>query len=550
MTAHDDPHLKLQVYRPEGAGLETVVMNTPEGLRGHLAALDHRLHPGDSLPRLVELLEESEGGDAVVITSDDTLDDPAFLRALERSAIGSVYFATVARDGRFELQQYSRSGRKHLSKAQLPLEEILGGRRPAARLRDSDKGPLPAIFRAAPFPLLLSAPVNLDNSWYVHELGLLTLTGDGRLLRWNIQTQGAEQLATGLPPGRIFGATNPMNGDDRTCLILGRLNTRCLHAVLLDRGGKIDATVPLEHGGIGSLTVLVDHGVAYIATNQRVVAVDLTSPNFPAISAKSVLSPVDVRSGTLFKTVRRYDGSSVWHRAVLRDERVEYSMVCHEDLLRMFDVRGVEGPVGITPQGDIFFTGRDETKTVNHGLPLPVRCVAVSRDGLRFVLQHGDQCMLVHTLNGSAKKCSNAVRDLEPYLHLLARPRPLRRRFQGIGVDVGGQLSLVMRKNTKWTLQTPTMSFPVGARCASISSGNRSTIGNMPTLSGSACGGLNSPAAAWLCSIAADCCTCAAPMRTFPNARLSFAKARRPDGAPMGACGGRNTSWDRADRRL
>ena len=61
MTAHSDPHMNVQVYRPAGPGLDGVVMNTAEGLRTPLGALDQRLHPGDALPRLVELIEESEG---------------------------------------------------------------------------------------------------------------------------------------------------------------------------------------------------------------------------------------------------------------------------------------------------------------------------------------------------------------------------------------------------------------------------------------------------------------------------------------------------------
>lgn len=462
MTAQNDPHLNVRVYRAAGKGLARVVMNTAEGLRNHLAALDHRLHPGDALPRLVELLDESEGGDAVVVTSDDTFNDPAFQRALERSAIGSVYFATVSRDGRFELRQYSSAGSKHISKADLPLDEILRGPRQAVRMRDADKGPLPAIFRAAPFPLLLSAPVTLDNSWYVHELGLLTLTGDGRLLRWNIQTQGAEQLATGLPPGRIFGATDPTNDSGRICVILGRLSTRGLHAVLMSRDGKVDSAVPLQVGGIGSPAVMVDQTAAYVAMNQSVTAIDLTSRNFPAVRADPQVSAADVRSCSVFKTISQLDGTWAWYRPTLLGQRIEYLMVCRRELLRMFEVRGIEGPVGITPEGNLFFTKNDEIKTVEHGLPSPV-CEAVSRDGLRFILKGGDQRMVVHTLNGSAKKCSDVVRDLEPYLHLLARPRPFRRRFQGIGVDLGGQLSLIMRKNAKWTLQMPAMSFLVGA---------------------------------------------------------------------------------------
>ena len=206
-------------------------------------------------------------------------------------------------------------------------------------MRDADKGPLPAIFRTAPFPLLLSAQVNMDNSWYIHELGLLTLTGDGRLLRWNIHTQGAEQLATGLPPGRIFSATAPTNDSGRICVILGRLSTRGLHAVLMSRDGKVDAAVPLQAGGIGSPAVIVDQTVAYIATNQSVAAIDLTSRSFSTVPVVPQVSAADVRSGRMFKTISQLDGTLAWYRPALLGQRVEYVMVSRRELLWMFEVR-------------------------------------------------------------------------------------------------------------------------------------------------------------------------------------------------------------------
>ena len=461
LTAHVDPHLEVAAYRAAGADLEAATLNTPEGLRNHLAALDHRLHPGDALPELVEMLKESKEGDAVIVTSDDTLDDPTFQRALERNSFGVVYLATVSRAGRFELLQQSRAGRKRLSSAQLPLDEILGGPPQAARLRDAGKGPLPAIFRAQPFPLLLSVPASLENSWHVPELGLLTLAGDGRLLRWTVPSRGAEQLATGLPPGRIFGATTPVGDDQRVCLVLGRLSAQGLFAVSLNSAGMLDAAVPLTRGREEIQAVLVDKTSAYVATGDHVESIDLTTRSHPTIAtSRTTHLPSVVREGSVYRRLTTSNGPPVWYRIVQEGSVLRFTHVCRREFLRMFDARGVEGPIGVTPQGDLCFTATNETKSVLHGLPLPVRCPAVSRDGLRFVLETGTQRIVVNTLTRVGQVSYVPLRDLEPHLHLLAKPRPIRKRFYGVGVDAAGQLALITPKRTTWSLKLSTLEFP------------------------------------------------------------------------------------------
>jgi hypothetical protein len=461
MAAHADPHLDVQVYQAAGANLVPVKLNTVDGLRAHLAALDHRLHPGESLAPLAELLDDSEEGDAVIVTSDDTLADATFQRALERSALGTVYLASVSRDGRFELQQQSRAGRKRLSVAQLSLDEIL--REPPAAvkrslpLRDASKAPLPAIFRARKFPLLLSAPVRQENSWYVHEIGLLTLTGDGRLLRWSAPDHGAEQLATGLPHGRIHGATAPTNTLDRATIVLGRLSAPGLWNVAIDRQGAVLHSAPILHGNEGIRAVMVDKSMAYIATADRVIAAPLLSVT--GVVYATQLRPAEIETGQIFRQVRDPNGTTTWFRAAFQTDRVGFAPVCRKELLSMFDVRGVEGPVGVTPQGDVYFTATEQTKETRHGMPLPLRCVAVSRDGLRFVLRHGDEMMLVHTLTGASQKCTD-VASVEPYLQTFASPRPIRHRFFGVAVDTEGQLSLITPKRTAWSLGRPGLCFP------------------------------------------------------------------------------------------
>jgi hypothetical protein len=356
--------------------------------------------------------------------------------------------------------QQSRAGHKHLASAELPLEEILGGPAQNRRLRDTAKGELPAIFYAEPFPLRLPVPVFHENSWHVPELGLLTLANDGRLLRWTVPSRGPEQLATGLPPGRIFGATTPID-NDRTCLVLGRLSSQGLYVVSLRHDGSVESIAPLLQGERQIQAVLVDKTTAYMVTNNLVEAIDLTARGYPSITpSQSTHVARLIREGKLFEELTTSDGPSIWYRIRQREKKLSLENVCRRDFLFMFDALGVEGPLGITPQGDLYSTATGETKPVKHGLPLPLRCTAVSRDGQRFILEGGGRSVLVHTLSHVAQPCHDARPHLEPHLILLAKPRQLRKRFMGIGIDSAGQLALVTSKQTEWPLNMPRLDFP------------------------------------------------------------------------------------------
>ena len=467
MTAHHDSHVEVQAHRAAGPELEPVAMNTAEGIRNHLAALDHRLHPGESLPALADLLKADAGGDAVLVTSDDTLADPAFQRALEQNLSGTLYLASVARDGRFELHQYSRAGRKRLSMAQLPLEEILKDRPTAAALRDNKKSPLPAIFNANPFPLLLSTQVDLENSWYVDGWGVLTLSRDGRLLFWDKPAHGARQLAAGLPQGVIHGVTPVVAAADRICLVIGRLSQHGLYALWVHKFGEVEKPIRLRTDEAHVAGVAVDRGVAYVRSHFSAQAVNLwTGQPFRPCAV-----PRGVPYNQLF--VKESSASAPawmmqwkWSRLTLQGGATELTSVLlsepgHKEApyLVVFECHGIEGPVAITKDGSIFLTGRQETKQVKHWLPLPLTVESVARDGTSFVLKSGTTRSRIFTSSGVVYQTRYEPLAVETEIHEFARPRPICHRFQHIGIERDGSLSLTSRRNAHWSLHVPSLTF-------------------------------------------------------------------------------------------
>src|SRR5205085_11196680 len=116
--------------------------------------------------------------DAVLITSDDVLSDEEFQRKLTALALPPFYIAAVNRGGGFRLLQKTLRGCKLLREVELDLETLLAPRkRPALPLVNPEIDPLwPAIFSAAPFPLLLPTALDPGKAWPVSGGGVLSIS--------------------------------------------------------------------------------------------------------------------------------------------------------------------------------------------------------------------------------------------------------------------------------------------------------------------------------------------------------------------------------------
>ena len=126
IAAKSDPLLAVRAFRSAGEEATPVDFHTREGLAAHLAALDHRLHPGSALTSLLSVADDAPiDSDLVLVTTDDTLADPAFQRELHAAAAPPLFLASVSRDGRFELIHKSPRGRKTICTAQFDLDDIL-----------------------------------------------------------------------------------------------------------------------------------------------------------------------------------------------------------------------------------------------------------------------------------------------------------------------------------------------------------------------------------------------------------------------------------------
>jgi hypothetical protein len=121
-------------------------------------------------------------------------------------------------------------------------------------------------------------------------------------------------------------------------------------------------------------------------------------------------------------------------------------------LLTMFERRGVDGPIGVTVRGDLFFTATGELRKVRRGVAGRVEVAAISRDG-RFVAlgETGAKIHYANTLvdvDSEEAQTQYAVeRSLEPEVYASIAHRSLRYRLSAAFVDgLDGMLTFLARR--------------------------------------------------------------------------------------------------------
>lgn len=466
LAAQAGKRLGVNVYRASGSELDPVEMTTIAGLNAHLAALDHRVHPGAALPALAKLYDQAgEAADLVLVTGEDAAADRDFQRQLGEAGLPEVYLATVGRDGQFELLLQTRAGRKRLHAATLDLADLLRpSPRPSVPLVDKRASDLPAIFAADPFPLRLAVPVDAERSWHVRDFGALTYARDGRLLHWEGTSRGARQLAEGLPRGRLHCATSRLR-DGRIYAVIGGASNGPLYSLIIDTREGAHALQPpiLLDGPTANRRPLFMRGeAAIILAGAELVVCNLLTG---ARAAASRIAPLLHMEGAFFTQRLGMHGSRQWFLASfdglqIRWEPVYTEDASHERLIAMLEVAGQEGPVGVTTSGRLYSVERDHYRLGHYPEAHKfISCDGVSRDGHWILLTTetplGQHQAVLDVKSLAMHDCPDARAAeamLEPALFAAAKPATLRHRFRGIGIDAQQRLVLIGRHETCWPL--------------------------------------------------------------------------------------------------
>ncbi|HZN36652.1 MAG TPA: hypothetical protein VFB80_22640, partial [Pirellulaceae bacterium] len=480
VAAKTDAAIRVEAFRAADGAAAPVDLNSADGLKQHLAALDHRLHPAASVASLsrAESDDPEMESDLIVVTTDDTLADADFHRELRAAEVSGLFLASVSRDGRFELAQKGLRGSKVICRAKFDLDEVLKPRPKSQKLLDPARGDLPAFLQEPEPPLRFSCQVDVARSWLVHPQTVISYTRDGRLLLWDDVERGARQVASGLAAaGTLLWCDSLWDHEQRVRLVIGKRGRRGLWAVTLDRSGKANA-VQLQLTGEHPQEVIGLPGAALVIHNNLMEAMSWRDGEL--LACRSLHLPQ--RRGRFFSVGF---GPSLGPNAVGREWRalsyhadrgdlsIHPELVYREPvgepepLLVVSDCVGVEGPVGVTAHGRLIdlATGMERhsfRRQLPAGTRTPLTLTAISRDGQRFLVRGfcdapGQATRVNQLLLDSAptRRRVTVVRDdpsvLEDPMLAITRPRVTHSKFRAIGL-YGGGLALLSRRGQAWPI--------------------------------------------------------------------------------------------------
>jgi hypothetical protein len=476
LAAKGDSRQSVELCRAAGDKLAPVDFNSIGGLKEHLAALDHRLHPAAALGQC-DLNDVNS--DVVLVTTTDTLADGDFRRALHALAPQSLLVAAVDRSGHFELIARSSRGSKVLSRAQFDLDEILAPRPTARKLHDTARDPqLPAIFGEAKFPLRLSCPVDTTRSWFAHPPAVLSLTRDGRLLVWDTRDRGARPIADGLPGGSMLWCLSDWGQSHTVRAVLGSRSQTGLRSIEYNRRTGEVRVMPIRLSDAQPLAVLGRGHVALVLHQTTYDVIDLITGDLIATLDK----PAGLIKGQPFYTVT-IDNQRYWlelpgaaggllDAPTLRRDRSIESAIYQEAhgprLIAMLRRVGAEGPLGITQLGEIFDPATRHTiRPQKQHLPPALTNIVppflferASHDGQRVWLRCFDRPGSANGVTIELDMITGRllhVRGTDPGLleqpmFDAAKPRVLHVRYRAIGFFADSMLVLQSQRGQWWPI--------------------------------------------------------------------------------------------------
>lgn len=209
---YDKQHTNVIAYTLKGNTAVPANLRDKKGVVAALSVLDNHLHSGEALESLLQK-EKPGQADYYLITSEELMQQPAFVQAVVRQQAKLNCLITVNRNGQFRLYQYSKGRKKLCNAVILDLDELLF-KSVAPKAKDS--GPytekIPAILRKNPFPLRHPASRlkrHINNSWLVNE-GVVCITTDQRILYWPNKSQGAIEVSPFIENGTYtVGSSDP-----------------------------------------------------------------------------------------------------------------------------------------------------------------------------------------------------------------------------------------------------------------------------------------------------------------------------------------------------
>ncbi len=465
LIATADRHTGSQAWRVMGSAIEPTNLLTRDSLMAHLASLACHQHPGDALSAFCDATSGGGEFDRVLITTEDSLADVEFQRALAAAAPWPLQVASVTREGRLRLQVLTARGSKLLKEATLDLSDLTrpGHVSPAAPL-EVHPADLPAIMKVTPFPLRLPYQCGWERLWPVGASRALQITPDRRLLECE-PSLGSIQHAERLP-----GNNNKLwwcDQDGEYCVV-GHVKLARLTLLHVGRHvPKSDQIKQLVFQDDLLLGVAEHLGTVLVITPNRIDGFDIETGD--ARGSLDLPANMKYHRERFFRSSKGEWFAACFNGTGVRLEKVNFPV---DSPVFVFQSKLAEGPVGLAANGIICLSGTQQRQALEpsewfSNWPrggIDLNQLLVSKDGCRLLIPRQNDPYFVgvalkpppHEPNVLIWDCRGIpiyqkYEFLEPALKSLSCRRQLRTQITAIGRTADGHLALITRKGgTMW----------------------------------------------------------------------------------------------------
>ena len=441
-------------YAASGQDLQEIDLSQRKGIAAHLKTLRPELDSSGSLSALEESLEDfEESPEVVVITSPEALRDVGFrdrIAAMGRQNAGSYFVVTVARDGDTRLNEITRSGCKLLQQLKFDLDRVFSNP-PISKAKP--KSELPAIFGLKQFPLLLPYQYEYKRIWPLGSKMMLAISNDSRLMLSTGSKNGGFQLLPKVKRATYWWfSREPI--DSIWFSIVGTGQTKKDRQFRLLAFNQEDLSVEeielvLPEPPIGFCShrdTIFSVGESFISIIDK--STGMTSLNQLAIAGETRLT------GRYF-AIEQFGNRRLY--ALASDglspkfELLPNGSVNPRDC-RPFDSTEVEGPVGVSDSGHLYFWATDKLIEMQHGLGERVSVSDICHTGNAIILRghESKQRVKIDVKTGMRLKPPGVLTNFLPLqIQKLVSQKSLRTKLQSIAIYDSEILSLSSRKQPR-----------------------------------------------------------------------------------------------------
>lgn len=450
MVATASRNTEIGIWRGRGDLLSSVDLMSKGGLVEHLAALEPEPHLAGALPEFAKRISDGkEPVEAVLLMPDDAYADEDFKSSIGCLDVERLYVVTLSRHGEFRLWERHLRGEKQIRRAQIDLDQMFEDT--STLIEQPDLERLPAVFRVSPFPILLPHDLDPEKSWSVGNWGALSITGDGRLMRWTETSKGGQQLSDQFPKGKLWWAA-PTCTQGITNFVFGTAQKLYWYHVDLTRGEV--ASTQIDCGTISGATY--HNNVLFCFSMHQNIVWELNPESGKVVRELEIPTILRRSTGRFF-----VDSWGKWHALSHNGHRGTIEELTQFELTNgtisgVWDAVGYEGPIALLCNGHLL---GDESEKMR----LPKRNASVSdcqiewvsHDGLmiRGKCNHANSQANYYGKGFQIRLDSNQdfqtgyyYPPIDERLQALASPVSIRKKFRSIGVTESGQLTLVSLK--------------------------------------------------------------------------------------------------------